>query len=67
MKKDIEILLKKLNEYRLENKLTYKELCEELKVKYPGTVRSWLKGLKIPRDTNLYHIEKFLKQKGVIK
>ena len=66
-KENIEVILKKLHEYRLENRLSYKKLCEELKIKSPSTIYTWLKGLKIPHDTNLYQIEKFLKQKGVIK
>jgi len=66
-KENIEMILKKLDEYRLENRLSYKKLCEELKIKSPSTIYTWLKGLKKPHEVHLYHIIKFLKQKGVIK
>jgi len=68
-KAKIDYLIKKLDEYRLENRLSYKKLAEQINpgIK-PGTVYKWISGgAQRLRDINIYHIEKFLKQKGVIK
>jgi len=66
MKKDKINLLEKLEIYRLENKLSQVKLAKDLGVHF-STYNRWITGKKLPNKIWTYHIEKFLKQKGIIK
>ena len=55
-------IVKKLDLYRLENKITQEELAEELGVAF-STVNRWFNGWNVPGKIQQYHIEKFLKEK----
>jgi len=58
-------LLKKLEYYRLENKITQEMLAKDLGVAL-SSISRWLNGKVTPNKIQAYHIEKFLKNKGVI-
>jgi len=53
-------LIKKLENYRLENKITQVELAKKLEVAF-ATVNRWLNGRAKPNKIQSYHIEKLLK------
>jgi len=53
-------LIKKLEIYRLENKLSQQELAEQLGVSF-CTVNRWLNEHFNPSKIKKYHIEKLLK------
>ncbi len=55
-------LLKQLELYRLENKITQETLAKELDVAF-STISRWLNGKVKPNKIQQYHIEKFLKGK----
>jgi transcriptional regulator with XRE-family HTH domain len=55
-------LVKKLEEYRLENRITQQELAEMLKVKFI-TVNRWLNGHTKPNKIQQHHIKKLLSSK----
>ena len=55
-------LIKKLDSYRLENKITQQALAERLGVSFV-TVNRWLNNKTRPSKIQQYHIEKFLKEK----
>ncbi len=55
-------LLKQLEYYRLENKITQETLAKELDVAF-STISRWLNGKVKPNKIQTYHIEKFLKGK----
>ncbi len=55
-------LLKQLELYRLENKITQETLAKELDVAF-STISRWLNGKVKPNKIQSYHIEKFLKGK----
>ncbi len=55
-------LLKQLEHYRLENKITQETLAKELEVAF-STISRWLNGKVRPNKIQAYHIEKFLKGK----
>ena len=55
-------LIKKLDSYRLENKITHQALAERLGVSFV-TVNRWLNNKTRPSKIQQYHIEKFLKEK----
>jgi len=59
-------LIKLLKKYRLENKLSQQKLAKELKVHFT-TISEWESGKRKPNEIWTYQIEKFLKEKGVIK
>ena len=59
-------LVEQLELYRLENKLSQQELAKQLNVPLI-TVHRWLNYKKLPNKIHTYHIEKFLKEKKVIK
>lgn len=59
-------LIKLLKKYRLENKLSQQKLAKMLKVHYT-TICEWESGKRKPNEIWAFHIEKFLKQKGVMK
>ncbi len=54
-------IVKKLELYRLENRITQQELAEELEVAF-STVSRWFNGKTTPSKIQQYHIEKFLKK-----
>ncbi len=59
-------LVKELDSYRLDNKITQQALAEQLGVSFV-TVNRWLNNKTCPSKIQEYQIEKFLKNKGVIK
>jgi transcriptional regulator with XRE-family HTH domain len=56
-------IVKKLELYRLENKITQEELAKELDVAF-STVNRWFNGRTVPSKIQQYHIEKFLNKKA---
>ena len=52
-------LIQDLEKYRLEHRITQKQLAKELGVAF-ATVNRWLNGRYKPRKIQQYHIEKFL-------
>jgi len=59
----MEDLIKKLEQYRLENRITQQELAEMLGVAFV-TVNRWLNGRSSPSKIQQYHIRKLLSTKG---
>ncbi len=55
-------LIKGLETYRLENKISQEELAEKLGVAF-STVNRWFNGKSKPNKIQSYHIEKLLKKK----
>jgi transcriptional regulator with XRE-family HTH domain len=55
----MEDLIKKLEIYRLENRVSQKQLAERLKVTF-STVNRWLNGKTKPNKIQRYHIKKML-------
>jgi len=55
-------LIKKLEIYRLDNRITQEEVAEKLNVTF-ATVNRWFNGKSIPGKIQTYHIEKLLKKK----
>ena len=55
-------LVKKLDIYRLENKISQQSLATKLGVSFV-TVNRWFNGKTKPNKIQQYHIEKFLKGK----
>jgi len=55
-------LIKKLEIYRLENKISQEKLADMLGVAF-STVNRWLNGHTNPNKIQKYHIEKLLKGK----
>ena len=55
-------LIKQLEVYRLENRVTQEEIAKEIGVNF-STVSRWLNGKTKPNKIQQYHIEKFLKGK----
>lgn len=53
-------LVKDLEKYRLENKISQKELADELGVAF-STVNRWFNGKSIPNKIQTYHIKKLIK------
>ena len=54
-------LIKQLEEHRLRNKITLKELASLLEVNYT-TIYRWLSGKTSPHKIQEYHIKKLLKK-----
>lgn len=54
-------IVKELELYRLENRVTQEELAKEIGVNF-STVSRWLNGKTTPNKIQQYHIEKFLKK-----
>jgi len=54
-------LIKKLETYRLENKIPQEELAKKLGVAF-STVNRWLNGRSKPSKIQSYHIKKLLKE-----
>lgn len=55
-------LIKKLEEYRLKNRITQERLAEMLGVSF-ATVNRWFNGKTKPLKIQEYHIKKMLKKK----
>jgi len=53
-------LLKKLEIYRLENKISQRQLAKKLGVSY-NTVNRWFMGRNTPNKIQQYHIKKLIK------
>ena len=52
-------LIEKLEIYRLENRISQKQLADKLNVAF-STVNRWFKGKTIPNKIQQYHIKKLL-------
>ncbi|MFH1877317.1 MAG: helix-turn-helix transcriptional regulator [Candidatus Omnitrophota bacterium] len=52
-------IIRQLELYRLENRITQVDLAKELQVAF-STVSRWLNGKTTPNKIQQYHIEKFL-------
>ena len=55
-------IVKELEHYRLENRVTQEELAKGIGVNF-STISRWLNGKTTPNKIQQYHIEKFLKGK----
>ena len=55
----MEDLIKQLELYRLENRITQLELAKDIGVNF-STVSRWLNGKTRPNKIQQYHLEKFL-------
>lgn len=55
-------IVKKLELYRLENKITQQDLAKDLEVAF-STVSRWFNGKTTPNKIQQFHIEKFLNKK----
>ena len=53
-------LIEKLDNYRLENRISQKQLADKLNVHFT-TVNRWFNGKTIPNKIQRYHIKKLLK------
>lgn len=53
-------VIRKLESYRLENKISQQGLAKKLQVSF-STVNRWLTGKTKPNKIQSYHIEKILK------
>lgn len=56
-------LIKRLEAYRLKNKITQQALAKKLHVVF-ATVNRWFNGKSKPNKIQTYHIEKLLKKRG---
>jgi len=56
-------IVKELEHYRLENRVTQEELAQEIGVNF-STISRWLNGKTTPNKIQQYHIDKFLKGKA---
>lgn len=54
-------LIKQLETYRLENKISQEELAKKLGVAF-STVNRWLNGKAKPNKIQFYHIQKLLNE-----
>jgi len=52
-------LIKKLEIYRLENRISQKQIADRLNVAF-STVNRWFNGKTIPNKIQQYHIKKLL-------
>lgn len=59
----MEDLIQRLEEYRLERRISQERLAEVLQVTH-ATVNRWLNGHVKPSKIQVYHIEKLLASKG---
>lgn len=55
-------IIRQLELYRLENRITQVDLAKELQVAF-STVSRWLNGKTKPNKIQQYHIEKFLTER----
>ena len=58
-------IVKKLELYRLENKITQQDLAKELGVAF-STVSRWFNGKTMPSKIQQYHVGKYLSKRKVI-
>lgn len=58
----VDNLVKKLEQYRLKNRIPQQQLADEIGVVF-STVSRWLTGKTKPNKIQQYHIENFLKKK----
>ena len=56
-------LVKKLEEYRLVNRISQERLAEKLKVSFT-TVNRWLNGKTEPNMIQSYHIKQLIEKRG---
>lgn len=59
----VDDMIERLDNYRLENRITQQELAEMLNVAFV-TVSRWLNGHCSPNKIQTYHIKKLLASKG---
>jgi len=52
-------LVKKLEEYRLENRISQKQLAILLNTTFP-TINRWFNGKAVPNKIHQYHIKKLI-------
>ena len=57
-------IIKKLELYRLENRITQQDLAKELRVAF-STVSRWFNGKTTPSKIQQYHVEKYLTKKKI--
>ena len=57
-------LVRELEQYRLKNRIPQQRLADEIGVVF-STVSRWLNGKTKPNKIQQYHIENFLKKKGL--
>ena len=57
-------IVKQLENYRLENRVSLQKLAEELGVSF-STVSRWFSGKTKPSKIQQYHIEKYLTKKKI--
>ncbi len=55
-------IVKKLENYRLEHRISQEDLAEKLGVAF-STVNRWLNGKSKPNKIQTFHIEKLIKRK----
>mgnify|MGYP001587640596 CR=1 FL=1 len=55
-------LIKRLEEYRLKNKISQQKLAKLLGIGYV-TINRWFMGKRMPNKIKTYHIKKFLESK----
>jgi transcriptional regulator with XRE-family HTH domain len=55
-------IIKKLELYRLENRITQQDLAKELEVAF-STVSRWFNGKTMPSKIQQYHVEKYLTER----
>ena len=58
----VDNLIKKLEQYRLKNRIPQQQLADEIGVVF-STVSRWLTGKTKPNKIQQYHIERFLDEK----
>ncbi|MBI4706930.1 MAG: helix-turn-helix transcriptional regulator [Candidatus Omnitrophica bacterium] len=56
-------LIKKLEAYRLENRISQEDLADKLKVSF-STVNRWLNWRTEPNKIQSYHIKRLLEKRG---
>ncbi len=56
-------IIRQLEKYRLEKRISLQKLAEDLGVSF-STISRWFSGKTVPRKTQQYHIEKFLRKRG---
>jgi transcriptional regulator with XRE-family HTH domain len=64
--RNVEKLIERLEEYRLDNKISQVKLADFLGVAFV-TVSRWLNGHTLPNKIQQYHIKKLLKLKKIEK
>ena len=64
--RDDETLIERLEEYRLENRITQQELADMLGVAFV-TINRWLNGHQYPNKIQAHHIRKLITGRGLRK